>query len=88
MPRVLRIGSLIRVPKKAGRSDYRGVWMIRGVQLNQLSGFLMNLSPADQVLYRGQPGCFQQVSVATLLKCGLEVLRAPLCGIAPKPTED
>jgi len=27
-------------------------------------------------------------SVATLLKCGLEVLKTPLCGIAPKPTED
>jgi len=79
-PRVLRIGCSIRVKKKTPRSDYRGTWMVRGVQLNQRSGYLLDLSPADQILYRGQPGCFQQVSVATLLKCELETLKAPLCG--------
>lgn len=87
-PRVLRIGLLIRVKERAKKSDYRGTWMLRGVQLNQISGFLVDLSPADQIAYRKQPGCFQQVSVATLVKCGLEVLNAPLCGIAPKPIED
>ena len=86
--RVLRIGILIRVHERAKKSDYRGTWLLRGVQLNQASGFLVDLSPADQILYRRQPGCFQQVSVATLLKCGLEVLKAPLCGIAPKQTEN
>ena len=83
--RLLRIGCIIQVKDKAARSDYRGVWMVRGVQLNQRSGFLLDLSPADQVLYRGQPECFQQVSVATLLKCGLEVVKAPLTGIAACP---
>lgn len=85
-PRILRIGCLIRVKEKTPRSDYRGAWMVRGVQLNQRSGYLLDLSPADQILYRGQPGCFQQVSVATLLKCGLEVLKTPLTGIASCPT--
>jgi hypothetical protein len=83
--RVLRIGCLMKVKEKTPRSDYRGVWMVRGVQLNQRAGYLLDLSPADQILYRGQPGCFQQVSVATLLKCGLEVVKAPLCGLKPTP---
>ena len=86
--RVLRIGTLIRVHERAKKSDYRGTWMLRGVQLNQASGFLVDLSPADQILYRRQSGCFQQVAVKTLLKCGLEVLKAPLCGIAPKHASD
>ena len=81
--RVLRIGILIQIREQAKKSDYRGTWMLRGVQLNQASGFLVDLSPADQIIYRRKPGCFQQVSVATLLKCGLEVLKAPLCGLPP-----
>lgn len=81
-PRLLRIGSLIHIPRKAQRSDYRGVWMIRGVQLTQKAGFLTDLSPPDRVSYRRQAGCFQQVSVATLIQCGLEVLESSLCGYA------
>jgi HNH endonuclease/RuvC endonuclease subdomain 3 len=81
--RVLRIGCLIQVKEKAPRSDYRGVWMVRGLQLNQKAGYLLDLSPADQILYRGQPKCFQNVSVATLLKCGLEYVKTPLCGVKP-----
>ena len=88
MPSVVRNGCLIRVREKAARSDYRGVWMVRGVQLNQQKGYLIDLSPADQIIYRGQLGCFRDVSLATLLKCGLEVLKTPLCGVALKPTED
>ena len=87
--RVLRKGTLIRIERaKSAKVDYRGVWMVRGTQLNQQKGYLVDLSPADQIIYRGQPGCFRDVSIATLLKCGLEVLKTPLCGIAPKPTED
>ena len=59
--------------------------MVRGVQLNQRAGYLLDLSPADQILYRGQPGCFQNASVGTLLRCGLEVVKAPLCGVMPSP---
>jgi len=82
-PRTVRIGGLIHVKEKAARSDYRGVWMVRGVQLNQRAGYLLDLSPADQILYRGQPGCFQQVSVVTLLKCGMVIMNPPLCGATP-----
>lgn len=84
-PRVLRIGSLIRVNQKTGRSDYRGTWRVRGVHLNQRAGYLVNLSPPDQIRYVGQPGSFQNVSVATLLKCGLEILKTPLSGVAAPP---
>ena len=81
-PRVLRKGTLIRVNQKAARSDYRGIWRVRGVQLNQRSGYLVDLSPPDQIHYVRQPGSFQNVSVATLLKCGLEILKTPLSGVA------
>ena len=84
--RVLRKGILVRVPKRGLRPKYEGVWMLRGVTLNQRAGFLVDLSPADQIIYRRQPGCLENISVATLLKCGLEVLKAPLCGLSPTQT--
>jgi len=77
----LRVGSVIRVYAKAMKSDYRGVWMVRGVQLNQRSGFLVDLGPADHIAYRGLQGCFQQVSLATLLRCDLEMEKSHLTGI-------
>lgn len=85
-PQVIRNGMLIRVLRaKSAKVDYRGVWMLRGVQINQTKGYLVDLSPPDQIRYRGEEGCFQNVSLETLRKCGLEVLRPPLCGIPPKP---
>ena len=82
-PRVLRNGMLIRVPRaKTAKVDYRGTWMLRGVQVNQAKGFLVDLSPTDQIRYRGEDGCFQNVSLETLLKCGLEILKPTLCGVA------
>jgi CRISPR-associated endonuclease Csn1 len=84
--RALRKGTLIRVLRaKSEKVDYRGVWMVRGTTLNQRAGFLVDLSPADQIAYRRQPGCFENVSVVTLVKCGLEVLKPPLCGVPPTP---
>jgi hypothetical protein len=83
-PRILRIGSLIRIPKKAGRSDYRGVWMIRGAQINQNKGFLVDLSSPDAIEYRvsGRDDCYQNVRLQALVDGGLEVLRCGLTGIA------
>jgi len=83
-PRILRIGNIIQIREKSLKSDYRGLWMLRGVQLNQRSGFLVDISPADHITYRGVRGCFQQVSLATLLKCGLTIKTASLAGI-PAP---
>ena len=44
---------------------------------------MIDLSPADFIEYRRVKGAFEGVRIATLLKCGLEVLKTPLCGIAP-----
>lgn len=82
-PRVIRLGMVIRIAKaKNAKVDYRGVWMVRGVQLNQKAGFLVDLSPPDQITYRGKAGCFQNVSLKTLIACGLEILPSNLCGVA------
>lgn len=81
-PRVIRIGTLIRILKaKTEKVNYSGVRMVRGVQLNQKAGYLLDLSPADQITYRGKKGSFQNVSLKTLIACGLEILRAPLTGV-------
>lgn len=76
---------LIRVLRaKSEKVNYSGVWMVRGVYFKQKGGFMFDLSPADYIEYRRIKGAFETVSVATLIKCGLEVLRSPLCGIPPK----
>lgn len=82
-PRLIRNGMLIRVLRaKSAKVNYSGVWMVRGVQVNQAKGFLLDLSPADQIRYRGEKGSFRDVSLETLLKCGLEILKPTLCGVA------
>lgn len=87
VPRILRIGTLIRVSKKAGRSDYRGLWMVRGVQLNQRAGFLVDLSSPDVIRYRvaGRDDCAQNIRLQALFDGGLEILKTPLTGIAAFP---
>jgi len=88
LPRILRIGTLVRVPNKAGRSDYRGLWMVRGVQFNQKAGFLVDLSFPDVIQYRisGRDDCAQNIRLKALYDGGLEVLKPPLTGIASCPT--
>jgi hypothetical protein len=89
LPRLLRIGTLIRVPKKAGRSDYRGLWMVRGVQLNQKAGFLVDLSSPDVIQYRvsGRDDCAQNIRLQSLYDGGLEILKTPLTGIISPPAK-
>lgn len=87
LPRLLRIGTLIRVPKKAGRSDYRGLWMVRGVQLNKKAGFLVDLSSPDVIQYRvsGRDDCAQNIRLQSLFDGGLEILKSPLTGVISAP---
>jgi CRISPR-associated endonuclease Csn1 len=82
-PRVLRIGCMVRVPNKSGRSDYRGLWMIRGAQINQKQGVLVDLSAPDVITYRipGRPDCKQNVRLASLIEGGLELLKPTLAGV-------
>ena len=56
--------------------------MVRGAYFKQKGGFMVDLSPADYVAYRRVPGAFETVSVLTLLKCGLEIVKAPLYGVS------
>ena len=86
-PRVLRIGSVVEIPNKTGRSDYRGVWMVRGVQNNQKAGFLLDLSGPDRIKYRvsGQTDAFQNVRLTTVLADGLLLISdLKMTGIASK----
>lgn len=89
-PRVIRNGMLIRVLRaKSAKVNYQGLWMVRGVQVSQQKGFLLDLSPTDQIRYRGENGSFRDVPLETLGKCGLEILKPSLCGVAqtaPVPT--
>jgi hypothetical protein len=86
-PRVLRIGTLINVtnPKKA---DYKGIWMIRGVQINQEKGYLVDISQPDVIEYRvpKRKDCKQNVALKTLVAGSLQILKTPLTGIASKPS--
>lgn len=77
-PRILRMGMRITVPK--GR--YAGNWMIRGVQLNQRNGYLVDLSFPDIINYRvaGRSDSKQNVVLATLVKDGLAISRVALSG--------
>jgi hypothetical protein len=85
-PRLLCIGTIIRVTKQSSpRSDYRGTWMVRGMSFKQRDGLVLEIAPPDYVKSRRVPGVFESASVTTLLKCGLEVVKAPLCGCTPSP---
>ena len=86
-PRVLRIGNLIRVPNNSGRSDYRGMWMVRGVKNNQKVGLLLDMSATHTIDYKapGRPDCKQNVNLKSLVEGGLEILKPSLCGVAQTP---
>ncbi len=91
-PRLLRNGMLIRVLNKAGRSDYRGLWMIRGVQFKQRDGLTVDFSAPDVIEYRvaGRNDCYQSVRLQALYNGGLKILKSQLAGIPTfeiKPSE-
>ena len=87
-PRLLRIGSLIRIPNKVGKSDYRGIWMIRGTQVHQRDGFLVDISSPDSIEYRvpGRRDCKPNVRLQSLCDNGLEILKINYTGISACPT--
>lgn len=84
-PRLLRIGTIIRVKDKAARSDYRGTWMVRGMSFKQRDGLVLEIAPADYVQSRRVPGVFESATLATLLKCSLEIVKTTLTGISSIP---
>jgi CRISPR-associated endonuclease Csn1 len=89
LPRLIRNGILIRVPKKAGRSDYRGTWMIRGTKFNRKSGAMVNFTAADTIetVGSGRNDIYENVRVQALVDGGLEILKTPLVGIPTSQTK-
>jgi hypothetical protein len=83
-PTILRIGSVVRVMKKAGRSDYSGTWTIRGAQLNQRDGVLVDICSPDVVDCRKYGKL--NVRLQTLEAGGLVKLDRSLTGKGMCPT--
>jgi hypothetical protein len=82
-PQILRIGTLIRVPKPKNK-EYEGIWMVRGAQMNQRDGYLVDISRPDIIDARknGKPN----VRLQSLCDGGLEILKTDLTGVASSPT--
>jgi hypothetical protein len=81
MPRVLRNGQLIRVPK--GR--YQGTWRIFSAKNNR-SGMALDMAYADVTRPKnGVEGHKINVLLATLLRDGMTVLNTPLTGVPVAP---
>jgi CRISPR-associated endonuclease Csn1 len=85
-PRILRIGTLIRVSNPKNKA-YKGIWMVRGVQLNQRAGYLVDISEPDVIEYRvpKRKDCKQNVGLKALVQGGLEILKTPLTGVVSPP---
>ncbi len=80
-PAILRRGQLVTFHKGkwAGR-----VWRILGIEEN---GRIRFFEP-DKVRRIDKPENYQKAQVTSLLRDGVRIVKAPLCGVAPKPTED
>ena len=83
-PRILRKGSLIHLP----RGIYKGMWRLFSVK-NNASGLAVDMGRSDVVALKNKTeGHKINVLLSSLLKNGLEIVKTPLCGVAPKPTEE
>lgn len=83
LPRIIRLGSLVEVLNAGKRSDYRGVWMIRGTALHQRDGVLVDLAVPDLVDYRKfkPPYAYKGVNLSTLVACSLQIVGDSLAGV-------
>lgn len=79
--RVLRNGMLIQV----GTGDFAGVWRVRSCMNDTSKGLLLDLSLADRCESRVPKvdWCRRDVRVRSLMKAGLKLLEADLCGHVP-----
>lgn len=86
IPRILRNGMLIRVltRSKRAKTDYTGIWRIQSVK-NNASGYALDIvrphriKPENKVSWAGI-----NVSLDSLLDCGLEIMQSPLSGLTSK----
>ena len=80
-PEVLRNGQIIHVPTAKGQSDYRGYWQILSIKNNK-SGLAFNMIRPDMVKERdGVDWAGINVSVNTLMRCGMTVVKSGLTGV-------
>lgn len=98
MPRILRNGQLIRVPK--GTYKDQGAWKVTSIK-NQKTGIKLNLAQPDTVnteeevldsesgkkIRKVRPGCKHEASLASLVDGGLQMLTPPLTGFRIQPLE-
>ncbi len=81
-PEVLRNGQIIHVPVAKGQSDYRGYWQILSIKNNK-SGLAFNMIRPDMVKERdGVDWAGINISVNTLIKCGMTIINSTLTGVS------
>jgi hypothetical protein len=80
-PQVLRNGQIIHIPTAKGRSDYRGKWRICSIK-NSESGLAFDMVRPDMTKARdGVDWARRNVSVLTLVKCGMQIVSCGLTGV-------
>ena len=84
MPRVLRNGQLISVPK----GNFSGIWRVFSIK-NNATGIALDIGRPDVVKLRNKTiGHKINVRLSSLLKDGMLVLKCPLTGVAAPAGED
>lgn len=82
MPRVLRNGQIIEVPK----GNFKGTWKVFSAK-NNATGMALNIGWPDVVRLKNKTeGHKINVRLTSLLKDGMSVAKAPLTGVASCPT--
>jgi len=80
-PQVLRNGQIIHIPTAKGRSDYREKWRICSIKNNE-SGLAFDMVRPDMTKARnGVDWAKINVSVLTLVKCGMQIVPCGLTGV-------
>ena len=82
MPIILRNGQIIRVPNG---KNFKGIWRVFSAK-NNASGMALDIGSPDVIRLKNKTeGHKINVRLATLVRDGLEVLKAPLTGIPACP---
>jgi len=80
-PQVFRNGQIIHVPIAKGQSDYKGYWQIVSIKNNE-SGMAFDIMRPDMTKLRNKvKWAGINVSVNTLVKCGMTVVNSGLTGV-------
>jgi len=81
-PNVFRNGQIIHIPTAKGQSDYRGYWQIVSIKNNE-SGMALDVIRPDMTKLRNKvEWAGINVSVNTLVKCGMTAVNTGLTGVS------